>query len=1586
MGITVKNIFWIVLALLALFSQQVVAAQPSPPLESAFSYNNPPGIVAWTARHSESFPTASEALANEMYEFHTGNCGAAGYIVSIVWIGNPPGSGPYYQVNVFCPAGWTCCGWHDDQYQVGTLGPVYAKDPICPNPAGGYYDPADFPNGCAPGAANPGSNKGCPACEGAPKAAMVVGDPINIGTGNKFETRAEYRGTGPFPLEFTWTYNSTGSSGLDRGVDVILGANRTNNYDRHVRAITVGSVTTAYISRPNGNTLQFTRSGSTWIAGSDLDGILTSTRDSNDVVTGWTYRSAQNEIEVFDANGTMQSLTSASGYTQTLTYDASSRIASVRDVAGRQLTFAYNTNNRLTQLTLPDGNVVQFAYDASDNLQTVTHPDGKIWTYLYNEQTFTGNTSLPHALTGEQDENGTGTSARYSTTIYDAKGRATVTYLSSNVDRYSATYTDSSDGSYVASATITFPLGKTRTLTFQTVQGRVLPTGYVDSCTGCTTSQTKAFNYAASGHVSSMTDYAGVVTTYTQDTNGLETQRVDSANQAATKRTTQFVWDTALRKPTDQYVYDSSGVSQPGTIKSRRRWTYNTRGQPLTQIDIYATNGAIWRTTAFAYCEQVNIDAGQCPTIGLLTIVNGQRTDVADNTNYKYYMSDDATCATAPTTCPHRKGDLFTISKTATNPVSHVVTTLTTTYLKYDGAGRPLQVQDPNGVVTEFTYSTRGWVTQVIVRGIDPNSSADDAVTTLGYDFTGAITKVTQPDGDYLSYTYDSAHRLTKVIDNLANSINYTLDAAGNRTKENTNDPGPNFALRHTQSQVFDQLGRIQKTLNAASQATLITYDANDNVDLVSDPLNHTANQDVDALNRPTQTTQDVGGLNVLTKFQYDARDDLTQVTDPKGLTTTYTRDGLNDLVSVTSPDTGTTTYTYDSAGNRATQKDAKGITTTYAYDELNRLTNVTYPTSSLNVTNTYDAVNAICGSGESYAKGHLTQFTDSSGNTQFCYDRFGNLTRKQQVYGTFTQTTLFEYTLGGRLMSVTYPSGAKVNYGRNANSQITSVQLTKANGTVVPLIIGVGYYPFGPIQQIHFVKSDGSDLRWLTTYYDQDYAIDNITDAATGGLNINSTVDAVGNVSSLVSTLNGAATTRNYTYDGLNRLKIATTPGATTLDENFTYDGTGDRLSKKIGATALQSYVYPSTSHELTSVAGAARTYDADGSVLTFTTGASVKTFTYDDRERVTESKIAGVVFRDYVYNARGERVARVDPSGVAGNLHYVYDEAGHLVGEYGGGGAALREYVWMGNTLVAVISPNDGSTAGYEIVETDQVGTPRAVIDPVRNVAIWRWSVTGSTFGDHVPDADADGDGTTWWFQLRFPGQYDDGSGMPYYNYQRDYEAGTGRYAESDPIGLAGGISTYGYVGGNPLKYRDPTGRFEEWGELVGFAYDTGVSAGMSAGFADEGEGASEGLIAVSSSATSQLAESAAGRFEIIPELGGSVLGGAVGELYGDISEHYILGKEWHLGLDLAHLAVELAVNAAVDGVPGGALVAPILTDAINEGIDAAAEFDPGLPGDFCSGERAQMEELGVYIAPDYTTGPGSNIRNFATKYGFF
>lgn len=64
---------------------------------------------------------------------------------------------------------------------------------------------------------------------------------------------------------------------------------------------------------------------------------------------------------------------------------------------------------------------------------------------------------------------------------------------------------------------------------------------------------------------------------------------------------------------------------------------------------------------------------------------------------------------------------------------------------------------------------------------------------------------------------------------------------------------------------------------------------------------------------------------------------------------------------------------------------------------------------------------------------------------------------------------------------------------------------------------------------------------------------------------------------------------------------------------------------------------------------------------------------------------------------------------------------------------------------------------------------------------------------------------------YNLRFPGQYYQTETGLNYNYYRDYDPLTGKYIESDPIGLqAESYSTYGYAADDPVALSDPLGLY--------------------------------------------------------------------------------------------------------------------------------------------------------------------------------
>ncbi len=306
------------------------------------------------------------------------------------------------------------------------------------------------------------------------------------------------------------------------------------------------------------------------------------------------------------------------------------------------------------------------------------------------------------------------------------------------------------------------------------------------------------------------------------------------------------------------------------------------------------------------------------------------------------------------------------------------------------------------------------------------------------------------------------------------------------------------------------------------------------------------------------------------------------------------------------------------------------------------------------------------------------------------------------------------------------------------------------------------------------------------------------------GGLSVGYEFDAAGNLVRLRTADQAEPPARAYAYDGLNRLTQAKQGATDAVLEAYAYDSTGNRTSATVGGTTT-AYSHAGTSHRLNAVGTTTRSYDATGNTTQI--GAN-KSFMYDDLGRMRQVLDNGVETRNYAYNGLGQQVRTW--AAANDDRYSMYGEEGQWLGEYDHTGAPRQQVVWFNGLPVAVLT-GSGAAQKVHTIEADALGTPRVVVDTTRGpsgTAIWRWDLTGEAFGNTAPNEDPDGDGTPFVFDMRFPGQrFDSASGLNY-NYFRDYDASTGRYVESDPIGLAGGISTYGYVGGNPIVGIDPTG----------------------------------------------------------------------------------------------------------------------------------------------------------------------------------
>ncbi|CAL9574712.1 hypothetical protein SUDANB95_04869 [Actinosynnema sp. ALI-1.44] len=505
-------------------------------------------------------------------------------------------------------------------------------------------------------------------------------------------------------------------------------------------------------------------------------------------------------------------------------------------------------------------------------------------------------------------------------------------------------------------------------------------------------------------------------------------------------------------------------------------------------------------------------------------------------------------------------------------------------------------LKDVSGRTITFSYDDKGLLTQFV----DGAGTTEAKTFKFTYDATQGnknvkLVKITDPRTHSTDLAYYTAPvdpkdkwKLQTITDRLGFATGFTYSdpdgSAGSEVESKVTD-----AENHTTTFRMDGYGRPTKTTNAKNQTTTLDWDADNNVVKLTedngavstwtyDPKTGypTAIRDAEAVvnNWPATQLGYQTGLNGYTaeltsktspegrrwEFGYDAKGNLTSVTDPKGVSTPAN----DDYRSV---------YTYDEFGQLKTSTDANENTTTFSdFDQTGFPKKTTDPYNNT-TTAAYDV------------NGNVTSITDALGKTTTVgYDVFGRPLEqripKDQAAGEFIVTPAPVYDANDNVTRTTAANGAVSTAVFDKADQVVSSTLPKDTDTGP---IRTASYTYDKVGNVLTETQPLGNLTpvvdgdYVTRYgYDEIYQLASMTDA--DNKKTTYTYDRVGNLVAVVDPRKNATAdpgdfTTKVTYD-LNHRPVDVTDAEGKV-ERTGYDKDGNVTSRRDKANTTTTYVY---------------------------------------------------------------------------------------------------------------------------------------------------------------------------------------------------------------------------------------------------------------------------------------------------------------------------------------------------------------------------------------------------------------------------
>jgi RHS repeat-associated protein len=715
----------------------------------------------------------------------------------------------------------------------------------------------------------------------------------------------------------------------------------------------------------------------------------------------------------------------------------------------------------------------------------------------------------------------------------------------------------------------------------------------------------------------------------------------------------------------------------------------------------------------------------------------------------------------------------------------------------YDANGRVSKQTLADGAIFKFAYilDANGNVTQTDVT--DPRGNIErKQFNPMGY-LTNLTKAVGKPEQQVYTNVRNTANFVTQETDALGRVNQYQYDSYGNRTKVTkllgtANSVTWAFAYEPG----FQQLQSITDPLG---HVTTLSYDTKGNVTRIQDPLGNKVDMTYDGSGRVVTTTRYNGITQLTTTYGYDYSD-LVSVTDPlnrqvqlfpdavgrtintKDPLARFTHidyDAMNRTVKTTDARGKSISLTYDGNGNALTFTDANNHVTSFSYDVRNRLT---IKKDALLKT-------------ESYAydlNSNPTFFTDRRGLvTGAQYDGIDRLIHTgfgatSTIAPVYTSTIDYFYDAADRLTQAIDSANGAINRSYD-NRFDTVLNETTPQGTVDYTFTADG-------QRQSMIPSGGSEV---TYNYDAAHRLTQISQAAGLGGAMPATAQAVGftydtaNRPTTVTLPNGI--TMNYAYDAASQLSSITykKADATVIGNlTYTYNAIGNRISTggtfaRTGLPAAISSNVFDVNNKLTKRDTVTYSYDNNGNL----TNDGSRTYTWNARDQLVS--IAGADTASYSYDAFGRRRSATINGQITATL---YDRWNPI--QLQAGGLAVE------NRLLGLGLDNNFARTRSGVTEsflTDALGSTLELRNAVQvQVVQYTYDPYGGTSSSAASTN-----------VIKFTGREQDIGDMYYYR-NRYLKPSVGRFISEDPIGLAGGVNTYGYVGQNPVWATDPDGRF--------------------------------------------------------------------------------------------------------------------------------------------------------------------------------